>query len=263
MTNINMALNIRAAAVVLAIAMAGGCAYAQAEMPEIELAPMTVSAHDGLSQPRNQTGVSVEVLDVQKLRQEGNLTLAQALTTVPGVNIQSGGGDNQQGNVANVSIRGMSSDTSTLAIMDGMRLYNTGGGGLLTSNVIGRTELFSIGNAEVLKGSQGATYGGGAMGGVIFMETPRGNSEPKIRLFNEAGSHDSYNTNATAQGQEGELSYFLTATYTRTDNDIEFAGGATPSHRNAGEYESWQEALRLDWQPDDDNLLTLTYRRED
>ncbi|MBQ8480063.1 MAG: TonB-dependent receptor [Akkermansia sp.] len=259
----NMPLNTGAATVVLAIAMAGGCAYAQAETPEIELAPMTVSAHDGLNLPRNETGVSVEVLDVPQLRQEGNLTLAQALTTVPGVNIQSGGGANQQGNVANVSIRGMSSDTATLAIMDGMRLYNTGGGGLLTSNVMGRTELFSIGNAEVLKGSQGATYGGGAMGGVIFMETPRGKDEPRMSFFNEVGSHNSYTTNTTAQGQEGELSYFLTATYTRTDNDIRFVGGYTPTHRNAGEYESWQEALRLDWQPNDDNLLTLTYRRED
>lgn len=258
-----MALYTGAATVVLAITMAGGCAYAQAEIPEIELAPITVSAHDSLNVPRNETGVSVEVLDVTQLRQEGKLTLAQALTTVPGVNIQSGGGANQQGNVANVSIRGMSSDTATLAIMDGMRLYNTGGGGLLTSNVIGRTELFSIGNAEVLKGSQGATYGGGAMGGVIFMETPRGNGEPRMSVFNEAGSHNSYTTNTSAQGQEGELSYFLTATYTRTDNDIRFSGGDTPTHRNAGEYESRQEALRLDWQPNDNNLFTLTYRRED
>lgn len=263
MTNRNKALHTGVAAVVSAIAMAGGCAYAQANKPEIELPTMTVSAHEGLNLPRNKTGVAVEVLDVPKLRKAGNLTLAQALTTIPGVNIQAGGGANQQGNVANVSIRGMSSDTATLAILDGMRLYNTGGAGLITSNIIGRTELFSIGNAEVLKGSQGATYGGGAMGGVVYMETPRGTEEAVIRFFNEAGSHNGYTTNTTAQGREGELSYFVTSTYTRTDNDIKFAGGYSPEHRNAGEYESWQEALRLDWQPNDNNLLTLTYRRED
>ena len=54
MTNRNMALNIRAAAVVPAIAMAGGCAYAQAEMPEIELAPMTVSVLKRCNELKNE-----------------------------------------------------------------------------------------------------------------------------------------------------------------------------------------------------------------
>lgn len=257
------ALFSRAAAVVPAIAMAGGLNYAQSTGPEVELTPITVSAHEGLSIPRNSTGVSVEILDLPQLRQEGIYNLSEALAQVPGVEVQPGGGANQHGNIANPVIRGMSNDTATLPIIDGMRIFNTGGSGLLTGNTVARTDLFSLGQAEVLKGSQGAVYGGGAMGGVLCMETAKGEGKPKTRLFNEAGSHDSYTGNLTTLGEEESLAWFLSSTYTRTDNDIRFANGSQPEHPNAGEYESYQQALRLDWQANEDNSLTLTYRRED
>ena len=243
--------------------MAGGYVGAQTATPEVELPTVTVSAHEGLNIPRNQTGVSVEVLDLPQLRKEGIYTLPEALTTLAGVSIQSGGGANQQGNIANVVVRGISNDTAVLTMLDGMRLFNTGGGGLLTSNVLARTDLFSIGQAEVLKGSQGAVYGSGAMGGVVCMQTTKGKGEPHIRLFNEAGSHNSYTGNFTAQGEDGQLAYFLSSTYTRTDNDILFANGYRPTDRNAGESDSYRQALRLDWQINNDHALTLTYRRED
>lgn len=249
--------------VVPAIVIVGGFASAQQEAPEVELPPMTVSAHNSGGIPYDTTGVSVEVLDVPQLQQQGIYSMAEALTTVPGVSIEPGGGANQRGNVAQVTIRGMSSDTCTLPMIDGMRIFNTGGSGLIGANTIGRTELFSVGTAEVLKGSQGAVYGGGAMGGVVYMETPRGEGEPGMRVFNEVGSHDSYTGNATMQGEEKDLAWFLSTTYTRTDNDIQIANGARPTSRNGGEYESWQEALRMDWQVNEDNALTLTYHRED
>ncbi|MBQ1174137.1 MAG: asparaginase, partial [Alistipes sp.] len=88
-------------------------------------------------------------------------------------------------------------------------------------------------------------------------------AKPVIFIFNETGSHDSYTGNLTTQGEEESLAWFLSSTYTRTDNDIRFANGSQPEHPNAGEYESYQQALRLDWQANEDNSLTLTYRRED
>ena len=240
------------------------CATAQADEATVQLAPITVSAHDGMEIPYDSTGVSVTVVDVEQMKKEGIYGVAEALTTVPGVNIQPGGGENQRGNVANTAIRGINKDTAVIPMIDGMRIFNSGGGGLLTANTMARTDLFSIGTLEVLKGSQGASYGSGAMGGVVYMETPQGDStKPQLSLFNEAGSFNSYTGNITAQGQKAALSYFLSSTYTRTDNDLRFADGSRPTARNAGEAESQTTALRLDWQLNQDNQLTLTYRRED
>ncbi len=250
---------------VLALAMAGCLSFAQAEessqIPEVELAPVTVSVLGGLAVPYDQTGVSVSVLDVAELKQEGIDTLNNALSTVPGVMAQPDGLD-QRGNVANIAIRGMHCAQYTLPMMDGMRLHSVGGANI-TPNVMGRTDLHSLGRLELLRGSQGAVYGAGAMGGVIYMETPEGQGEPSVTLFNEAGSFDSYTGSAVAQGKVGKLGYFVSSTYEHTNNDIQFADGRPVEVRHAGRYAAWNEALRLDGELNADNKLTLTYRRED
>ncbi len=248
---------------VLALAVAGCLSFAQAEestIPEVELAPVTVSALGGLAVPYDQTGVSVTVVDIPELKKEGIDMLNEALATVPGVAVQPGGLD-QRGNTANIAIRGMRKALYTLPMVDGMRLYSVEAN--VAPNVVGRADLFSLGCLEVLRGSQGAVYGAGAVGGVIYMETPEGQGEPSLTLFNEAGSFDSYTGNAVAQGRTGALAYFVSVTHERTNNDIAFADGRPVGVRHAGHYEAWNEALRLDADLNADNKLTLTWRRED
>lgn len=247
-------------AVVPALIAAGS---ALATPQETELPPITVSVHGDMSLPYDQTGVSVEVVDVEQMKEESIYTVSEALTTVPGVYVLPGGGANQKGNTSPIVIRGMSSDAYTSTMIDGMRLSSNGGDTIVTSNVIGRTDLFSIGNLEILKGSQGAVYGGGAIGGVVFIETPEGQGEPSLTIFNEAGSHSSYTGNVSTQGRVEDVAWFLCTGYTRTDNDVQQANGNKSTNRNAFESESWNEALRVDYYADDDNQLTLTYRRED
>ncbi|MBR5522899.1 MAG: TonB-dependent receptor [Akkermansia sp.] len=250
--------------VVLAMAMASGCAYAQAEaIVETELPPVVSSAHDGVEIPYDKTGVSVTILDAQKEREAGRYTLTEALSQVPGVSILPGGGDNQRGNVSNIAIRGMSSGTSTLPMIDGMRIFNSSGCSNLTPNVMARTNMFDVKQVEILRGAEGATYGGGAMGGVIYMETPEGQGSPQVSLFNEAGSHDSYTGNITAQGKISDTAFFLSSTYDRTNNDLQYTDGSHPTAHNAGKYENYSQALRLDHYLSADTKLTLTYRRED
>lgn len=249
----------------LAISAASSCLYAQtpAPLPEAELTPVTVSAH-GLAVPYDNTGVSVSVLDIPQLKEEGITTLTEALTTVPGTFVLPGGGLNQRGNVSNIAIRGMSSASMTLPMLDGMRLYNSSNSGNPAPNILGRTNLFALGNVEVLRGAEGAVYGNGAMGGVLFMETPEGKGKPSMSTFQEAGSFDTYTGNVTAQGQVDKLSYFLSATYEHTNNDIRYADGTKPmGAKHDGRYEQWSEALRLDYRFNKRNKVTLTYRRED
>lgn len=247
-------------AVVPALIAAG---VVHADTPETELPPVTVSAHSGLAIPYDQTGVAVEVVDISQMKEESIYTVSEALTTLPGVYVLPGGGANQKGNTSQIVIRGMSADAYTATMVDGMRLCSNGGDTIITANVLGRTDLFSVGNLEVLKGSQGAVFGGGAVGGVILMETPEGEGAPSLTLFNEGGSHNSYTGNVATQGRIDNLAWFVNAGYTRTDNDMQLANGRKSTHRNAFESEIWSEALRLDYYADNDNQLTLTYRRED
>lgn len=256
---------------VLALALAGSCAFAAAEAnsetsaEDALLAPVTVSAH-GVSVPYDRTGVSVTVLDTDTLRdKQGIITLSDALTTVPGVYVTPGGGLDQRGNVSYMVVRGLKKDAYTLPVMDGMRLDSSSGSnlGLELSNVLGRGNMFDLGNIEMLRGAQGATYGAGSAAGVLFMETPEGSSDkPALSLFNEGGSHDSYTGNLTAQGQKDKLSYFLSATYDHTNNDFRTAEGRVQV-KHAGRYVNWSEAVRLDYQANESTKATLTYRRQD
>lgn len=250
----------------LALAATGSCLDAQTTLPlpEAELPPVTVSAHGSLAVPYADTGVSVSVLDLPQLEKEGITTLTEALTTAPGSFVLPGGGLNQRGNVSNIAIRGMSSATMTLTMLDGMRLFNNGGGGNITPHILAHTNLFSLGTVEILRGAEGAVYGSGAMGGVIFMETPEGKGKPSFQTFQETGSFNTYTGNVTAQGQTDKLSYFLSATYEHTNNDIRYADGTEPTGgRHDGRYGQWSEALRLDYALNKSHKLTLTYRRED
>ncbi|MBO5683400.1 MAG: Plug domain-containing protein, partial [Akkermansia sp.] len=188
-----------------------------AEEVSTELPAITVSAHAINAIAHDSTGVSVTVLDIDELKQEGIYNTAEAMTTVPGVYSLSGGGENQRGNICNIVIRGLSSGDSYMPMMDGMRLSGISGSGIQGNNVMARTNLFDLGTMEILRGAQGATHGGSSMAGVIYMETPRGSAEkPEVSLFNEAGSHDSYTGNVTTQGEQDNLAWFLSSTYEHT-----------------------------------------------
>lgn len=251
--------------IVPALLLAGVCPVAPAaDEVSAEMPAITVSAHVGNALAYDRTGVSVTVLDIPELKKEGIYTAAEALTTVPGVYSLSGGGENQRGNICNVVIRGLSSGDSFMPMIDGMRLSGLSGSGILSSNVMARTNLFDLGTLEVLRGAQGATYGGTSMAGVIYMETPKGSSDkPAVSIFNEGGSHDSYTGNVTTQGEQDDLAWFLSSTYEHTNNDITLADGRKMPGKHAGRYENFAQALRLDYQVNEEATLTATYRRED
>ncbi len=246
--------------VVLAMAMAGGCVFSQAATnQDVELPPVTVAAHDGVEVPYNNTGVSVSILNSEQLQKEGVITMTEALTRVPGLYTTTGGSTYQRGSVSFARIRGMNSSDYTLTMVDGMRLYRIGS--LAGPVFMGTTDLFSVGNTEVVRGSEGAVYGAGAIGGVVATNTPQGQGKPSFKVFTEAGSFDSFTGAAIAQGQVGKLDYFVSATYERTNNDPTTA--APILDRHASKFEQWSEAVRLGYQISDSTKLTFTYRRQD
>lgn len=227
---------------------------------ETELEPVIVSAHGGMEIPYDNTGVSVSLLDAQQERTAGRYHAEEALKTVPGVSIAAGG---QRGNVANIAIRGMSSGTCTLPMVDGMRIYNSAGSGNLTPNLLAQANMFDLSGMEILRGAEGAVYGNGAMGGVLYMETPEGDGTPTCSLFNEGGSFDTYTGNVTYRGRVGNTAFFLSSTAEHTNNDLRYADGTEPTAKHAGRYTNFAQAVRLDQYIEEDTKLTFTYRRED
>ena len=232
-------------------------------LPLTELAPITISAHSGTAIPYDSTGCSVSVLDIPQLEKEGIYTLSEALTTVPGVFVTPGGGLNGRGNVSKAIIRGLGRDSYLLPMIDGMLANTSNGSSLVTSNLIARSNLFDLGNVEILRGAQAASYGGGAISGVLFMETPRGEGKPGFRLFQEHGSNNAFTSNITTQGQLDKLHFFLSCTYETTENDIRSADGTRPVEPDAGKFENFAQALRLDYVLNESTVFTTTYRRED
>lgn len=275
----NGALATSATRVVLAIAMAGSCVFAQAAetktqtqpLPtlsagqsataETELPPVTVSAHEGIAVPYDNTGVDVTIVDLPKMKQEGWQTLSGVMTQVPGVYSVPGGGLNQRGYANRPIIRGLEDYDYTLPVVDGMRLQRSGS--RLTGTFGGLQSIFDMGNLEVIKGGQGAVYGGGAVGGVVSLDTPTGQGPASFTLFNEAGSYDSYTGYFTAQGAMGKADYFVGVGYEHTNNDLKTDPNVDMGLRHQGRFTQWQGATRVGYMVAEKTKVTFTYRGQE
>ncbi len=247
----------------LALALSGSCALAQAPAvapDEVELPPVITSASASDNFAIEEIGVSVSVLNVEDLKAEGIYTLSGAMQQVPGVYTVPGGGQTP-GFSSIPNIRGTCAECYGLTTMDGMKLQSSNSE--LTGDVVSQTNLFNLGTLEVLRGSQAAIYGGGAVNGVIYMETPEGKGEPSYNIFAEAGSFNSYIGSLTAQGVVDKLAYFVNVGYASTSNDFTKTDGSSFDVKDLGKSEMWQESMRFDYRANDDNHTTITFRQQD
>lgn len=231
-------------AIVVAACIAAACpAIADEDSASIEA--LIVSA---LRIPRDASTVTsaVTALDPVALENQGIFHLRDALNASPGVIATSAGG--QTGAVSSLFIRGTTTADSQVVI-DGMRLGDSNSplGNLLSA---GRTH--DVGSIEVLRGPQGAIYGGESIGGVLWMDTPRGSGAPRASTTFEAGSFDSLVARGTFQGASGPMSYYLAGGYEETDND------GPNQHFHQG-----SSALRVEGKPDEVWTIGTTFRAAD
>ena len=183
---------------------------AEENKPEIE--PLIVSA---LRIPRAASSVTsaVTVLNPNELEDRGIDQLRDALNAVPGVISTSTGG--QTGAVGTLFIRGTGTAYSQV-VVDGMRLSDSTAP---LGNILAASRVSDIGTIELLRGPQGAIFGGESIGGVLWMETPRGEGKSQGSTQLETGAFDSLATRSAFQGQTGNTSYYLAAGFEETDND--------------------------------------------
>ena len=132
-----------------------------------------------------QIGVSVSVIDEDKMRSLAYPDLASLLDTQPGVTVTMDGG---YGKAAAVRIRG-EEGYRTRIVLDGINIADPS-----SPQVSPRIEhLVSSGltRVEILRGPQGLLWGADA-GGVILMSTIDAAAESGFGGFLEAGSDDFY-----------------------------------------------------------------------
>lgn len=200
--------NCRSASALLALLVP---IFAIAEEPT-QLDPLIVSALR-VPQDRSTVTSSVTVLDPDALQNQGLFQLRDALNQSPGVISTSTGGET--GALGSLFIRGTTTAYSQLVI-DGMRLSDST---TPLGNMLSASRTYNVGTIEILRGPQGAIYGGESIGGVLWMETPHGSGAPSGTATVEGGSFNSLDTHASFQGSVGKLSYFLSGGYEETDND--------------------------------------------
>ncbi len=209
------------------------------------LEPLVVSAL-GIPQDPATVTSAVTVLDPDALQNQGLYQLRDALNQSPGVISTSTGG--QTGAIGSLFIRGTTT-TYSQVVIDGMRISDST---TPLGNMLSTARTYDLGRIEVLRGPQGAIYGGESIGGVLWLETPRGVGAPSGSATVEGGSFHSLDTHAAFQGTVGKLSYYLGGGYQETDND-------SPNQ----DFHQGNVALRLEGTLSDTWTIGTTFRAAD
>lgn len=172
---------------------------------------------------------SVSLLTPSDWERAQTPTLADALRAVPGVAVVSTGAAGAQ---TSLFIRG-SAPHQMLFLVDGVRINDRGA---FYQNFLGGADLANTGRVEIVRGPQSVLYGGSAMGGVISVETARGEGPPSLRLDASGGSFSTLDGSATVAGASSGLGYSASASRFETAND-----------RPGNDFEATNWSARLDW----------------
>ncbi|HEX9930053.1 MAG TPA: TonB-dependent receptor [Pyrinomonadaceae bacterium] len=143
----------------------------------------TVTIAAGTAQTVDETSKSVSVLSNQEIEQRNEISIIDALRTVPGLRIQQLGGF---GRTANIKTRGLRNQ-DTAILIDGQRFRDptaiTGDASPFLSDLT----VTNVQRIEVLRGSGSSLYGTNAIGGVFNIRTDEGGGRPRFSFLGEGG----------------------------------------------------------------------------
>ena len=214
----------------------------------------TATAHENLHETviiatkfesnTNKVSSSVDFIDSEEVEKEKSYFLQNAIGyRIPGVTATSLAGN--KGQLSSLFIRGTNTNQSQV-LVDGIRASDSNFG---TGFLLNSLYLTPGSGVEILKGSNSAVYGGEATGGVLSINTERGEGEPSGSLYFEAGSFNTVLSTLNLQGDSGGLAYNFSVTGEQTSNS-----------ESNNDYENLGANLRLDYDLNDKHTLGLTYR---
>lgn len=159
-----------------------------------------------------RTGASVVVLTAEDLAKSGERSVANYFRSIAGVTIQTRGTIGQQ---STFLIRGASQNYIG-SYVDGIDV--TDPSGTQVAFDLGQMTTIGLGRIEILKGSQSALYGAGAVGGVVSFTTARPEEDGFHQSAQvEAGSFNTQSAAYTATFRDHKTEAALTLGRMRTD----------------------------------------------
>jgi vitamin B12 transporter len=157
----------------------------------------------------SQTPAPVDVVSREEIDQRQLVSVADALSTVPGAAIARTG---REGGLTTFFLDGGNSNF-TKFFVDGTPV-NEPGGFLNLSN----STLDNIDKVEIVHGAESALYGTDAVSGVVQLFSHRGETRiPEISVFGEGGSFSSARGGAQFSGLLGGFDYAAAGSYFQTD----------------------------------------------
>ena len=215
--------------------------------------PIVVTA-TRVATPINQVPADVTVLTQQDFYAHGDTTLAQALATVPGVNLVQSGGP---GNAASLFVRGTNSE-DVLVLLDGVPVNDPANpNGAFNFGIVSLADIERI---EIVRGPMSGLYGSNAIGGVVNIITRRGSSQPEASVTLAGGWPAQGQGSASLSGTAGKFDYALSGAI-----DQEAGFDATPQrmsiyagHRDP--YRAWLGTAQLGYAITPDTRAYLILR---
>ena len=175
-----------------------------------------------------ETNANISVITKEKIEKNQYQNLAEALKTVPGVNIQTYGAGGEGYTSNTLYINGSS---NVVVLIDGIRA-NVNGTVFNKFPVAEFNALNNIERIEVLKGSASTLYGSDAQGGVINIITRKPTSN-KTTLKLSGGSYGRGLYSISTQGSDKGFSWYI-ASQKQTIGDYKDAKGVTiPTYQDA------------------------------
>jgi outer membrane cobalamin receptor len=214
-------------------------AFGQSPPPSLE--PVVVSAGK-IPQKPESVGSSVSLLPREELDKTQTRRLQDAFRLVPGTVIVPSG---QTGATAAPILRG-ANPNQTQIVVDGVRISDAN---IYPDVFLGGEDLGLVQSIEVLRGPQGALYGGEAIGGVIQVIAPRGSGSPQSSIDFLAGSFGTFGSRLSGSGSLESFDYSLSAGWSQTAND-----------RPHNDFANLFQAVRLDFPLDASTTAGFTFR---
>ena len=176
----------------------------------LELPNMVVTA-TRTETPEDEVGSAITVITAKDISDKNINNVADALRTVPGLDVVRSGSVGQQ---TSVFLRGANSN-HTLVLVDGVEMNDPSSPTGAFDFAFLQTD--NIERIEVLRGAASAAYGSDAMGGVINVITKKGEGKLKLTGVAEGGSYGTWKTGGNISGGTERVNYSFDASRLETD----------------------------------------------
>lgn len=170
-----------------------------------------------------ETLSTVEIITSDEQERRQQIRLQDALNNLSGVISTSTAG--QAGQTGTLIVRGLPTRYNQISL-DGVLISDPINSDTY-GNILGNLTFSPTESVELSKGKQSLIHGGGAIGGVIGIQSSFSSGPPQFSLRQELGSFSHVNTQFSSSGGTGDFSYYLNGNTSTVDQDLSSAEAFT------------------------------------